>query len=444
MPETMTPQAAGSVAYVLKAFPRSSELFILSEIYRVEQAGVPLRLFAIKPAEPADREPRHEVVDRIQAPCEFLRRSAGLSHSSLASWLWHRLPDFIPPLARTLWGEPVGFCRALIAVLRQSWQTMARGGAGESRVYAKEFLLAVDLADRLRRSPEVRHIHAHYAHAATTIAWLASIITGLPYSFTGHARDIYCEELNPAGLLALKLNAARFTVTCTEANRRHLLGLAPRANVHRLYHGINADFVSLLAVQAGREQTPARLKVLGVGRLVAKKGFDTLIHAIGILRDQGVDAELVLAGGEGDAAPGLRTHITRLGLEKHVQLPGVLSQPELYHHYKSATVFCLPCRVLDDGDRDGIPNVLVEAMAAGLPVVTTPVSGIPELVVDQETGLLVPPDDAAALANALLQVHQSPAVADRLSRAGQAAVQDGFDGDRLAGQLASLLTGAAA
>jgi glycosyltransferase involved in cell wall biosynthesis len=438
------PVAEGSVAYILKAYPRTSELFILSEIHRVEQAGLPLRLFAIKPAESHDRTPRHPVVDRIVAPCEFLRRSEGLSRTSLGHWFLHHLPGFLPAILRTLVRHPLGLARALGAVLAQSWRTRRSAWPAEAKAYGKELLLAVDLADRLRHTPEVRHLHAHFAHAATTVAWLASQITGLPYSFTGHARDIYCESLNPAGLLARKLTAARFAVTCTEANRRWLLDLAPAARVHRIYHGVNADFTTLLATAAGRLPPSGPLRLLGVGRLVPKKGFDLLIDAVARLAAEGVAVELALVGAEGSHSAELRSRIAAHQLEDRVRLVGVFDQRQLYDAYHRATVFCLPCRVLDDGDRDGIPNVLMEAMASGLAVVTTPVCGIPELVVDGENGLLVPPDDVAALVTALLRLHRDPALAARLGAAGRDAVLDQFDGDRLAATLAGLLTGAAA
>jgi glycosyltransferase involved in cell wall biosynthesis len=445
MPEhRIAPAAGGSVAYILKAYPRTSELFILSEIYRVEQAGLPIRLFAIKPAEPHDREPRHPVVDRIVAPCEYLRRSEGLSRTSLPHWLLHHLPGFVPAILRMVVRHPLGVANALGAALAQSWRTRRSCWSGEAKVYGKEFLLAVDLADRLRYAPDVRHLHAHYAHAATTVAWLASLITGLPFSFTGHARDIYCESLNPAGLLPRKLGAARFAVTCTEANRTWLLGLAPQAQVHRIYHGVNADFTALLATAAGRRAEGGPLRILGVGRLVPKKGFDILIEAVAVLVRQGVDVDLVLAGADGGHTTDLRRRIADHRLEERVRLAGVMDQRRLYEEYRRSTVFCLPCRVLDDGDRDGIPNVLVEAMAAGLPVISTPVSGIPELVVHEENGLLVPPDDVAALAAALLRLHRDPRLAARLGEAGRTAVLDRFDGDRLAATLAGLLTGAAA
>jgi len=269
------------------------------------------------------------------------------------------------------------------------------------------------------------------------VTWLASEITGLPFSFTGHAKDIYSPRLNPAGLLRRKLLAARFAVTCTEANRRHLLELAPEATVHRIYHGLNAEFTRLL--EGGVERpAPNGLRVLGVGRLVAKKGFDTLVDACGELERRGVPFEAVLAGPDDDAAAVIRTRIADAGLQEHIRLTGQLSQAELLEEYRRASALCLPCRVLDNGDRDGIPNVLAEAMACGTPVVTTAVSGIPELVRDDVNGLLVAPDDPAAVADAIQRVHGDRELSARLSDGARATIRDAFDGDQLTGTLARL------
>jgi glycosyltransferase involved in cell wall biosynthesis len=302
----------------------------------------------------------------------------------------------------------------------------------------KELLQAVALADRLLDAPEVRHLHAHFAHGTTTVTWLAAEIAGLPFSFTGHARDIYSEELNPNGLLGRKLRAARFAVTCTQANRRHLLQLTPDATVHLVYHGLGADFARLVEREpAGTPVANGRLRVLGVGRLVAKKGFDVLVDACAGLARRDVPFEALIVGQDDQHGEAVRRRIAALGLEGCVFLPGPMGQAELSREYRRASVFCLPCRVLP-GDRDGLPNVLVEAMASGVPVVTTGVSGIPELVSHETNGLLVPPDDPEALADALMRLHEDRELAGRLARAGNATVRESFDGDVLARRLADL------
>jgi hypothetical protein len=223
-----------TVAYVLKGWPRISELFIASEIYRLEQAGLPLRLYVIKPP---DESQTHPVVERITAPTEYLPATTSLSATTLVAWLRENLRPFLPALRRTARRRPAGLTRATALALAQSVRARKGRFAWPRKLYVKELLQAVALADRLAGAPEVRHLHAHFAHGTTTVTWLCSAITGLPFSFTGHAKDIYSPSLNPAGLLRRKLLAARFAVTCTEANARHLKAIAPEAVVHRLYHG---------------------------------------------------------------------------------------------------------------------------------------------------------------------------------------------------------------
>jgi glycosyltransferase involved in cell wall biosynthesis len=424
-----------AVAYVLKGFPRMSELFIASEIHRVEQAGIPLRLYVIRPRE---EERTHPVVDRIRATPDYLPPTTSLSSTSLPRWLRENLPAFAPAIGRVARRRPLGLARATRAALAQSLRSRERATSWPKKVMAKELLLAIALADRLLEAPEVRHLHAHFAHGATSVAWLASLVTGLPFSFTGHAKDVYSEKLNPGGLLRRKLLAARFAVTCTEANRTHLLGLDPTARVHRVYHGLNADFARLLAERRQPGVRNGSFTLLSVGRLVEKKGFDVLVDAQATLAARGIPVETTIAGdGDGkDFADALRRLIDHHGVG--VRLPGILSQAALFEEYGRASVFCLPCRVLDNGDRDGIPNVIVEAMAAGLPVVTTPVSGIPEIIEDGVNGLLVEPDDANALADALLRLYADPGLRARLAAAGEATVRQRFDGDRLAERMAAL------
>jgi glycosyltransferase involved in cell wall biosynthesis len=432
---------AGTVAYVLKGYPRLSEMFITSEIYRLEQLGTRLRLYVIKPAD----ETRHEgIVNQIKARPDYLPATTSLSTTPLRRWLNLHLKDFLPALRRVARRRPIGVARAATATFMQAVRARRSFFSWPRKLYLKEFLQAAAIADRLRAAPDVRHLHAHFCHGATTVAWLASLMTGLPFSFTAHAKDIYCESLNPAGLLRRKLRAARFAVTCTDANRAHLLQIEPRATVHCIYHGLNAEFTGLLkqptpAVLAQPAQTqPDSLRALGVGRLVEKKGFDVLVEACGILRGLSVPFEAVIVGESGEQEALLRQRIGMLGLEQHVRLTGPMEQTRLYEEYRRAGVFCLPCRVLDNGDRDGIPNVLVEAMACGVPVITTSVSGIPEVVRDGVNGQLVPPDDPQALANALLRLTREPHFAQQLAHAGRATVRERFDGERFAIQLAAL------
>ncbi len=249
LPTTANPTMTGTIAYVLKGYPRLSETFIASEIYRLEQQGIALRLFVIKPADEKIRQP---IVEQIQAKPHYLPDAGSVSETPFLRWLATYGGAFLPALRRVTAASPTGVLRAAAFAFAQAVRARRSFWAWPRKVYAKEFCQAVALADGLLSAPDVRHLHAHFCHGATTVTWMAAIITGLSFSFTAHAKDIYSESLNPVGLLRRKLLAARFAVTCTEANRLHLQKLAPEANVYRIYHGVNADFTRLV-VQAMSE-----------------------------------------------------------------------------------------------------------------------------------------------------------------------------------------------
>jgi glycosyltransferase involved in cell wall biosynthesis len=435
------PSAPRSVGYVLMGFPRVSETFIASELLRVEQAGVPLRLFVVKPVEERERELRHPVVDAIQAEPVHLPDPSSLT-VPLHRWRRADLRPFLPPLRRVLRRRAGGLARATATTLAQAVRDRRTKLSGPRKLYLKELLQAIALADRLLDAPDVHHLHAHFAHGTTTITWHAARIAGLPFSFTGHARDIYAEHLNPKGWLRRKLLAARFVVTCTAANVRHLKAIAPAADVHLVYHGLNADFARMLTEPpppAAAERDTLRL--LAVGRVVAKKGFDVLVDACAVLRRRGVAFEAAIVGQEDMHSAAVRERIAAHGLEQQVLLAGPMAQDALLREYRRASALCMPSRLLAD-DRDGIPNVLVEAMAAGTPVIASAVSGIPELVEHEVNGLLVAPEDPEALADALLQLGDE-AVARRLARSARETVARRFDGPRQASLLAELFQQAA-
>src|SRR4051812_9155943 len=421
-------------------FPRVSETFIASEIHRVEQAGVPLRLFVIKPVEEREQGQAHPVLDAILAQPEYLPDPKGLT-KPLHLWRWRDVKAFAPALRRCARRRPHGVARATRTALGQAFRDRRTALSGPRKLYLKELIQAIALADRINHEPDVHHLHAHFAHGTTTITWLAACISGLPFSFTGHARDIYAPELNPHGWLRRKLNAARFVVTCTEANVEHLERIAPKAKIHLVYHGLSADFTRLLETDETAPQRNGRLRVLGVGRLVAKKGFDTFVDACAVLRERGVPFEALIVGQDDKDGDALRRRIAELDVP--VELPGPVGPRQLLDEYRRAGALCMPCRLLPN-DRDGIPNVLVEAMAAGAPVVATAVSGIPELIEDEVNGLLVPPDDPHALADALLRLHADRALAQRLTSNGKSTVAARFDGERLAQDLAGLFAEAVA
>jgi glycosyltransferase involved in cell wall biosynthesis len=432
---------SGTIAYVLKGYPRLTDTFITSEVYRMEQQGLRLRVFVIKPCtEPVPSD----LLDKIAAKPVYMPDTTSMSKSSLFKWLSANLKHFMPSLRRVTRKHPLGVLRAAGAAFVQAVRARKGFWAWPRKVYVKEFLQGVMLADMLEQAGDVTHIHGHYCHGATTVTWFASMMIKFPFSFTAHAKDIYLPSLNPAGLLRRKMDAARFVITCTDANRDYLENLGSKTPVHCIYHGLNAEFCNIMKEQSGTRTTKDHFRVLGVGRLIPKKGFDILVRACAILHQQRVPFEAVIVAEGGEHEKEIRRLITVNGLEKNVLLPGPMSQSQLFDEYRKASAFCLPCRVLENGDRDGIPNVLMEAMAVGVPVVSTPISGIPELIHDGVNGLMVPSEDARALADAFLSLIHDSRLSENLSRNAQETIESRFNGDKLAAHMASLLRECAA
>jgi glycosyltransferase involved in cell wall biosynthesis len=412
---------ADEIAYVLKGFPRLSETFIANEIRTLESLGLRLTLIVVKRE---DEPRRHALVDEIRAPLYYLPAVGSLSGRALPAWLWENAGRFAASHGRLLRRRPRLYLTVLLSALAMAWRY--RRSAWELRkVFVKEFLQAGHIADRVLRAGTVRHLHGHFCHGVATITWFASRLTGIPFSFTAHAKDIYRPDLNPGDLLARKLDAAAFVATCTEANRRHLSGRFPhRARIHTVYHGLDTSFFRPAARAGGGGRAPL---VLSVGRLVEKKGFGDLVEACALLKDAGVKFRCLIVGERGDDAERIAGLIGERGLSEHVAIRDAMVRDELRDLYREAAVFVLPCRVTAAGDRDGIPNVLAEAMATGVPVVSTRISGIPELIDSGINGVLVPSGDHAALAAAIERILGDAAEAVRLGEAARRTICERFD-----------------
>lgn len=415
--------AAGGVAYILKGFPRTSETFITNEIHLLEEAGLRLSLFSLLRL---TGQKQHAVVSEIKAVPEYLPETTSLKDEGPVRWLKNNLSKFTHAHARLIAARPFRYLAALCTAVRCVFRYRREGSLRPKFSFIKEFLLAGYIAERVVRDGGVRHLHAHFAHTSTTVAWFASCLTGLPFSFTAHAKDIYLKELNPGDLLRAKLRRARFVVTCTQANRRYLSAIFNETPIHVIYHGLDTARFAPTGAQV-RHDKPL---ILSVGRFVEKKGFTHLVEACRLLRDKGRDFECRIVGDGGDYRECVRALIHEWRLEDSVRICPAVTQEELIGVLREATLFALPCQVAESGDRDGIPNVLVEAMASGLPVVSTAISGIPELIVNGKNGLLVPERDAAALAAALERLLDDAALCERLGAAGRATVCRNFDARR--------------
>lgn len=424
----------GQIAYILKNFPKLSETFIASEIYRLEKLGVELNLFVLKKPSEAIK---HNSIEKITAKPNYLPETTSLTETSLRSWLKLHFKDFSKSFYSIAKKNPVGFSKAFYQAASQSIRARSSFFAIK-KTPLKEFLQACIIADQISENPEIKHIHAHFAHGATTVAWFAAMMTGRKFSFTGHAKDIYLESLNPAGFLKRKMDEAEFVVTCTKSNLKHLEAISP-TKVHCLYHGLSTDFTDLLETEnSGSTSTNGKIRVLAVGRLVMKKGLDVFVEACAVLQKRGVDFEAVIVGEKGDASKLVEQKIAENNLGGKIKLTGSMPQSGVFDELRKATMFCLPCRILENGDRDGIPNVMMEAMSCGLPVVTTNISGIPEIIRNGENGIMVNPEDAIALADAMQKIHENKSFSMRLSDAAVETVKEKFDGDVTALFLANL------
>lgn len=418
-------QWPGEVGYVLMGFPRLSETFITQEIQLLEQLGARLRLFAVKHGDSAV----HDNVADIRAPLTYLPKVTSLSGTMLLPWLWRNLPAYWRAHASVVRRRPLRYLATLASAIAMCWRYREGRFAMPRKVYIKEFLQAGHIAHQVFAAPQVRHLHGHFCHGATNVTWFASRLTGLPFSFTAHAKDIYQADQNPGDLLPRKLKAARFATTCTDANRSHLAHHHPDCPaVHTIYHGLDTEYFS----PAHRKPAAAHdlPMLLAVGRLVEKKGFGHLVNACALLRDAGQQFRCVIVGEPGDQGEALRAAIAAHRLDGVVTIQGAVKHDQLRELYARAALFVLPCLVAANGDRDGIPNVLAEAMAMGLPVVTTPVSGIPELVEDGRNGVFVKEADDLSLAEALGRLLAEPAERDRLGIAARNTILDVFDARR--------------
>jgi glycosyltransferase involved in cell wall biosynthesis len=271
----------------------------------------------------------------------------------------------------------------------------------------------------------VNHIHAHFLHTPASVARYAALITGLSWTVSAHAKDIWTI---PVWEKRTKLAEARWVVTCTEAGRTHLSNLAPcRSAVALCYHGLDIErFPAAPPRSSGGDGSDPEHPVilLSVGRLVAKKGYEDLLAALALLPPE-LEWRFIHIGG-GTLREALTQTAGRLGLSHKIEWRGALAQPDVLSAYREADLFVLASKVAKDGDRDGLPNVLVEAQSQRLACVATDVSGIPELIEEGVTGLLVPPDDPSELAQAIRALIRDPERRAALGAAGERRVRGNF------------------
>ncbi|WP_150460732.1 glycosyltransferase [Nesterenkonia ebinurensis] len=397
--------SAPVIGYVLKMYPRFSETFIVSEILAREAAGERIVIFSLRT--PTDSR-FHAELAKVKAPVTQIPRTSN------ADKLWQRIAEVaeLPDLG-------AGIQRILPELL-----TSEVDDAFQSVMLAKA-----------AREHGVTHLHAHFASVATTVARLAGAISGLPYSFTAHAKDIFHEDVDQ-GQLERKLAEAHHAITISQYNLEDLRRRFPAAtqNLHLVRNGLDLERFPYQPRSSTR-QVP---RILGVGRLVEKKGFGLLVQAVAQLRSRGIRVQADIAG-DGPLAAELEAQIAALDLQDQVHLLGPRTQAEINELLGSHDVFAAPFVVGPDGNADGLPTVLLEAMARGIRCVAADVTAVGEVTRSAETGWLVPSGDLTAFTEALAEAVQ-PGDHTPMTDAARTLVEEQFDSSRQAIQLAELCT----
>lgn len=388
------------VAYLLKRYPRFSETFVVAEILAHEAAGATVDIVALRPVDEAHFQGS---LAAVRSPVTYVPEA--------------------PRKPAHLWG--------LLDDLRRNWPAAWQALAHAEIIDPDDLFQALWVA-RFVRERGIEHLHAHFATVATTVARLVSLMTGVTYGFTAHAKDIY-HDYPEDQQLALKLRDAAYVVTVSDYNLRYLQDTFDHdaAAVTRIYNGLDLDTMPF------RSPVERRPTILGVGRLVEKKGFAVLIDACRLLADQGFDFDCRIIGG-GELRADLERQIEGLGLQNRVVLAGPLPREHVQAAMQEAAVLAAPCVVGRDGNRDGLPTVLLEAMALGTPTVATPVTGIPELIEDGRTGLLVDEHDVDGLAARLGHILQGGGLRHALATRARRRIEADFDIHRNAARLRGL------
>lgn len=402
----------GSVVYVLKRFPRLSETFILNEILALEAMGLKLRIVSLYMA---GTSVVHNQVASIRAQVHYIPQS-----------FWRELPRMLRAQGHFLIRHPGRWIRAFSIMF---WRFNLKA--------VRRWLQSGFLAQQLEGT-DVRHIHAHFSTSPTTVAMMTSTLLDFQFSFTCHAKDVYADSrLHSPGFFR-NLSRASFVVCASVETKQDIVEAwpdVPRGKIRVVYNGLDLERFR----RRTSEPTNDPL-ILGVGRFVEKKGFPYLIEACRLLEDRSVPFKCEIVG-YGATRKSLLELISSLGLEDRVSLVPPLAQDELVGYYRRASVFCLPTMIASNDDRDILPNVVKEAMAVGVPVITTALPGMDELVEHERSGLLVPQKNAPALADALEVLLEDHDLRRRLAQEGRRKIEERFDRSKNVAQLYGFLEG---
>ena len=403
----------GPVIYLVRSWPRLSQTFIVNEVVALERRGVDLVVFSLVRSGELIIQPQ---VSEVRTAVRYLEDRKPLRH-------------LVGEHLTVVSAGPVRYARTALFAWRR--RDLAKGYATATTLGC--FRYAVQVAAtivRLRRKGTApAHLHAHFAHDPALVALLVRRLTDLPYSFTAHARDLV--QIPPSSLAARAAEATAL-VTCCQVNADYIAATLPAKlpAVRVIHHGVELD----LFKPQPRPIAVADVQIVTVGRLVEKKGFPDLLRALGRLKASGRRITCRVYG-DGPLLRPLAELRDSLGLADAVHFAGERSRETIIQALHSSDVFVLTPTVTEDGDRDGIPNVLVEAMACGLPVVSTSAGGIPELVTHGENGFLTAPGDVASIENHIATLLDSPRLRQQMGVAARRTVESGYDVDMAAERL---------
>lgn len=386
-----------TILFLLKGYPRLSETFIAQEIRALEERGINIKIVSLR--FPTDKK-THPIVAEIKAPVSYLPEYLYQEPLRVLRGWWK---------ARKLTGYNTAF--------RQWWKDFQRDRtANRIRRFGQALVLASELPST------VTHLHAHFLHTPASVADYAHLLTGLPWTCSAHAKDIWTI---PEWEKKEKLDRMQWLVTCTQSGARHLQDIANEPKkIALVYHGL--DFQRFPEPPERRPQGPILL--LSVGRAVEKKGYDDLLAALALLPPD-LDWRFRHIGG-GPLGEALKQKAISLGLEDRISWQGPRTQGEILEEYRKADLFILASKIAKDGDRDGLPNVLMEAQSQKVPVLATHISGIPELILEGETGWMAEPNDPASLSKKLDPLIRDRDALQRVGLAGYRRVRENFSLDR--------------
>ncbi len=400
------------IAVVLKGYPRLSETFIAQEILELERAGFDISIISLR--HPTDKH-THPVHAEIKAPKHYLPEYI---YQELFRVWWAKINcTFKPGFWKTLPVFSKDFMRDPSANRIRRW--------GQAMVMAHEYANDCD------------HIYAHFLHTPCSVARYAALISGKSFSISAHAKDIWT---SPEWEMREKLEDCDWLVTCTEGGADYLKTLAPQGRVHLVYHGLDLSRFPSPKKPPSKNDGSSKsktVKIVTVGRAVAKKGIDSLLKALAKLPDDLHWSWTHIGGGplKGD----LEALALKLGINDKCDFKGALPQSKVLETYKKSDLFVLPSRIDETGDRDGLPNVIVEAQSQQMAVISTSISGIPELIQSGTNGILNQPDKIDELSHAIEKLATDPKLRNKMGKLGEEKVRSHFSHKQTIGDIVALL-----